>query len=361
MTKNEIVVLRLFNQKIATSHYNTANQVTSWMGAIQAQDYPMAKWAIGLRLPNATDQNIESAFNKGIIVRTHVLRPTWHFVSADDVYWMLELTAPRIKSSLRSRQKQLGLTSAFLSKSNKIIEKALADGNYLTRNELKSKFEKAKIPLDGNRLSHLMMHAELEKLVCSGPVKDKQLTYALFDERVIKKERLTKEEALAKLAHRYFSSHGPATFQDFHWWSGLTIAEAKVALEMVKPVFIAEKIGKQEYWLSDTFSGSENPSGSVFLLPAFGEFIISYKDRSASIVFKEQEKLVFHFGVFRPIIVIDGIVAGIWKRIVKKDKILIEFTFFKTPKKEIMELTEDAAEAFGQFLQKEITLSFQVI
>jgi hypothetical protein len=358
MNQNDIAIQRLFSQQIATNHFKTVKDTISWLGAMQAQDYAMAKWAIGVRLQQFSDEVIEKAFNNGEIIRTHVLRPTWHFVSADDISWMLELTAPRIIASSRSRHKQLGLTGTILSKSNKIIEKALADRNYLTRNELKEKYEKAKIPTDGNRLSHLLMHAELEKLICSGPAKGKQLTYALFDERVPKKEKFIKEDALGKLAQRYFSSHFPATFQDFVWWSGLTVAEAKQALELVKSEFILEKIGEQVYWFPNTVSTPKGIENADYLLPAFDEFIISYKDRSASIIYEKHEKLVSYFGVFRPIIVENGIVTGVWKRTVKKDKVIVDASFFKKPGKDTLHRIEKAAETFGNFLNKKTDFTF---
>lgn len=353
MNQNDIAIQRLFSQKIATNHFKTVKETIGWLGAMQAQDYPMAKWAIGVRLPQFSDENIEKAFNDGKILRTHVLRPTWHFVSVDDISWMLELTAPRIKAGLRSRQKQLGLSDSILLKSNKIIEKALVDSIFLTRSELKEKFEKAKIPTNGNRLSHLMMHAEMEKLVCSGPAKGKQLTYALFDERVPTNQKFVKEEALGKLAQRYFLSHNPATFQDFVWWSGLTVVDAKEALELVKNEFLSEKIGDQEYWFSNSFMAQKEIEITDYLLPAFDEFIISYKDRRASVVFEKHEKLVSYFGVFRPIIVEKGIVTGVWKRTFKKEKVIIEAYFFKKPEKDSLQNIIKAAKIFGTFFDKE--------
>ncbi len=355
LTQNNIAIQRLFSQQIAATHFKTVNEIVRWMGAIQAQDYPMAKWAIGLRLPGSTDKSVEMAFNKGEIIRTHVLRPTWHFVSAEDISWMLELTASRIKSSLKTRQKQLGLTASVLSKSNNILEKALVDRNFLTRNDLKIKFEKAKIPMDGNRLSHLMMHAELESLVCSGPVNGKQQTYALFEERIVKKEKFIREEALAKLAKRYFKSHCPVTIQDFVWWSGLAAGDAREALELVKSEFVSEKIEEQIYWLSPSASIPKEKE-SVYFLPAYDEFIISYKDRSATITFKNFSKSISHNGVFRPILIVNGKAIGIWKRTVKKGKVIVETNFFEKPQKETLRRIEKAAEAFGKYLDKEIVL-----
>jgi hypothetical protein len=267
MNLTDISNIRMISQQIERTKLKTAKDIVGWMGAMQAQDYAMAKWAIGLRLPKSTDQAIETAVNDGEILRTHLLRPTWHFVSADDIYWMLELTAPKIKESMRSRHKQLGLTDAIFTKSNSIIEKALRGGKHLTREELLVEIGNAKIVLDGNRASHLLTRAELDGIVCSGATKNGKQTYALLEEWVQKAKPLDKEEALVKLAKIYFSSRCPATFQDFVWWSGLPINAARYALEMVKSDFISEAIQKQIYCLPNSYSPHKEGKDHVICYP----------------------------------------------------------------------------------------------
>jgi hypothetical protein len=216
MNLSDVSILRLVSQQINAKKFNNVKNIVSWMCAMQAQDYAMAKWAIGIRLTNSNENIIRNAINKGEILRTHLLRPTWHFVSVDDISWILKLTAPKIKASLKHRQKYLGLSQAVLTKSDKIIIKALRNRKNLTREELKIELEKAKIPTDNNRLSHILVSAELDGIVCSGPEKGNKPTYALLSERAPNKQNLTKDESLAELAKRYFSSHSPATIQDFH-------------------------------------------------------------------------------------------------------------------------------------------------
>ncbi len=160
MNLTDIAKIRLISQQIAETKFKTVKDIVDWMGAMQAQDYAVAKWAIGVRLPNSTDQVIETAINNGEIIRTHLLRPTWHFVSADAIYWMLELTAPQIKASLKSRHKELELSETIFAKSNTIIEKALRGGKHLTREELMAELGKGKIATDDNRASHLLLRAE---------------------------------------------------------------------------------------------------------------------------------------------------------------------------------------------------------
>jgi hypothetical protein len=352
MTLSNISNLRLFSQQIAATNIKPPIEMVSWMGAMQAQDYQMAKWALGVRLPGSTDKEIEDALDKGQIIRTHLLRPTWHLVSADDIYWMLELTAPHVKSSLNSSANLMGLTKSIISKSNRIIEKALRDGNHLTRDELMALLNRAKISTESFRSIHIMFHAELNGLVCNGIRKGKNNTYALLAERAPKTKTIPREVALAMLAKKYFSSHCPATLKDFIWWSGLPVKDARNALEMVKSNFISETIGVETYWFKNSFSLPKNNNPSAYLLPAFDEFLISYKDRTASFPKGNHKKAFTSNGIFRPVIVINGHVTGLWKRTINKDKVIIETGYLQPHNKAIKSLVEKAAKTYGEFLNK---------
>jgi hypothetical protein len=360
MTLTDISNIRLISQQITTTKFKTVKDIVGWMGAMQAQDYAMVKWAIGTRLPNSTVEIIEKAIDQGEILRTHLLRPTWHFVSADDIYWMLELTAPKIKASLKLRHQGLELTEALIAKSNELIQKALSGGNHLTREELVAIFQKEKIATDENRTSHILMSAELDGIACSGAIKGKKQTYALLSERVPKTKSLTREESLRKIASRYFTSRCPATLKDFVWWSGLSVGDARNALEMVKSNFISEKIGLETYWFTNSFSNPKNDNNSTYLLPAFDEFIITYKDRSASLPSENFKKAVSDNGIFRPIVVLNGQVIGLWKRTIKNDKVIVETNFFQTQNKSIKNLIEKKAIAFGNFLGKKAEVKYNV-
>lgn len=350
--------LRLINQHIRGERFKTVKEIVGHMGAMQAQDYRMAKWAVGVRLPGSTGEDIEAAIDSGEIIRTHVLRPTWHFVSSDDIYWMLKLTAPRIKTSMRSRQKQLELTDVLMIKSNKIIKKALINHRQLTREALIAELNAAGIATDNSRASHLLLRAELDGILCSGASKEGKPTYALLAGRVPETKHLNKDEALARLAQKYFTSHGPATLQDFVWWSGLSITDARYALEMVKSEFISEEIHSQIYWLDHSSPILKNREESVYLLPAFDEFIISYKDRSVVLPFENHKKAVSNNGIFRPVVVVNGQVTGIWRRILKKDRVIVGIGSFRPPDKRIKDLMEEQSMAFGQFINKKVEMAF---
>ncbi|HEY3371217.1 MAG TPA: winged helix DNA-binding domain-containing protein [Prolixibacteraceae bacterium] len=354
----DIIILRLINQQLAGGKLNTAKELVAWMGAMQAQDYTQAKWAIGVRLPHLTEQQIESAFNGGEIFRTHLMRPTWHFVSADDIYWMLELTAPQIKSVLNSRHRELGLTEALVNQSHAVIEKALSGNQSMSRESLLQELQKANIPTDLQRASHFMLRAEIDGLICSGVIQGKKQTYALLSERVPVKKTLSKDEALAKLAKSYFTSHGPATLPDFVWWSGLPVTAARKGLEMNKPGLNSFVLGPDTYWFSQQETHVKKLPDSVYLLPAFDEFLISYKNRSAVITAEDHKKAISENGIFRPVVLVNGQISGLWKRTLKKDSMVIETEYFRPHNQSEEQLMARAADSLGHFSEKKAALKF---
>jgi hypothetical protein len=354
MNLHDIANLRLINQQIAGSEFKTAKEIVGWMGAMQAQDFAMSKWAIGARLPGTTEKMIEAAIDNGEIIRTHLLRPTWHLVSADDIYWMLRLTAPHIKASMKSRDKQLELDEKTYSKCNIVLEKALQNSTNLTREALVACLNTAGISTSDNRASHIFMRAELEGIICSGISTGNKQTYALLSLRVADEIRINRDEALAKLANTYFKSHGPATLKDFNWWSGLPAADSRKAIEMVKPGFISETIEGETYWFTESVADALTNKESVYLLPAFDEFIISYKDRTSTLQLDHHSKAVSSNGIFRPVIVINGKVAGIWKRSLNKNKILLETGFFNSTTDINRKMIDVAVSDFGKFMNRAI-------
>lgn len=335
VTNKEIIGRRLANQLITANHPSSPGEVVASMGALQAQDYGMSKWAVGLRMNKGTQEIVEQALDQGQILRTHVLRPTWHLVHQKDIRWMLALSGPRLQARLAAAQGKMGLSKDIFVRSKKIIEKALAKEQRLTRPELKVRLEKAKIPTDEYRLLHIMMHAELDALVCSGPRQGKQFTYELMDQRIPPsgESKLSVDESIAELARRYFTSHGPATLHDFAWWSGLSITEAKRGIEMNSARWHHFTAAGRTYWFTDAPDPSSKaspdpPSSSKFrgvlLLPAFDELIISYADRSALVATEMEQHVFTKNGIFRPVILVSEKWVGVWSRIEKKDKVLVE-------------------------------------
>src|SRR5216684_6032669 len=251
MTNLDIAHQRLHNQLISQPTNDAPGDVVQWLGAVQAQDYAAAKWAVGLRSAGVTSDAIERAFADGAILRTHLMRPTWHFVSPADIRWILALTAPRVNAVNAYYYRKLALDDAVFMHSNAMLAKALQGGKQLTRPELTSVLQQVGIATDDlQRFTYIMMRAELDGIVCSGARRGKQFTYALLDERAPQARTLDRDEALAELTRRYFTSHGPATLQDFVWWSGLAAIDAKAGIEMVKLQLVHEVVDGQAYWFS---------------------------------------------------------------------------------------------------------------
>lgn len=287
----------------------------------------MAKWAIGIRSVGLTQADVDQAVQRGDIIRTHALRPTWHLLANDDVDWILKLTAPQIMVAMRSRHKQLDLDEKLITRCKKVIEKDLLAAESSTRAQLIAVLKKAKITLAAECYSHILLRCELDRLICSGPAQGSDTAYALYAQRVRKTENLPRDEALARLAERYFKSHGPATLEDFIWWSGLKIGEARQALAAAGSL-LKKFTAKENIWYLAPEMGKSNTGSGVILLPAFDEYIIGYTDRTAVLAPGMSTKVISNNGIFRATIVVDGIVRGIWKRELKRGKFLFQPQFF---------------------------------
>ncbi|NDW08944.1 winged helix DNA-binding domain-containing protein [Dysgonomonas sp. 520] len=350
MNSQTIANIRLLNQQLSGTQLTTPREIVSWMGAMQAQDFNMVKWAIGVRLPDSTEKQVEESLNKGEIIRTHIMRPTWHVVAAEDIGWIMDLTSRCVKTLLKPSDKVLELTAPLLSQCDKIIEKALSGNNHLTRQEIGEKLVSGGVQLDNRRLNHIMYHAELNKLVCSGILKGKKRTYALFDERVKQSRNLVEDEALRELAFRFFSSHAPATLNDFKWWSGLSMTQVRQAAELVKDDFAGETINGQVYLFNNTTVVQNPDDDSILLLPAFDEYTVSYKDRKDIFTFGHYSKVISNNGLFKPIIVHNGQVVGMWKKLSGKKDVTFCFDFFEKREKHIHKLAEKHSGLYKTFL-----------
>lgn len=349
---------RLYNQHLTGKPFDRIEEVVRWLGAVQSQDYGGAKWALGLRLQGIADADIDRAFNEGKILRTHVMRPTWHFVDPADIRWLLNLTAPRVHAFNAYYYRQLEIDEALIQRSNEAIIKALQGNNYLMRSELASVLQNVGIEAEGMRLGYIIHHAELDAIICSGPRRGKQFTYSLLDERAPQAKRLTRDEALVELIRRYFTSHGPATMQDFAWWSGLTVTDTKTGIELLKPQLDSEVIDGQTYWFSASMSTppTQDPSPYVHLLPNYDEYTVAYKDRSAIYDPAQYQDSEVNF-LFNHTLVINNQVVGSWKRTVKQRAVVIEFApFLPFSEAENQALTV-ATERFGKFMELPIVLA----
>ena len=351
MPRLDICRLRLANQHLIKQRLEKPSEVVRLLGAVQAQDYGLAKWGVAQRTLNATDAEVEKELSNGAILRTHVLRPTWHFVVAADIRWMLALTGPRVHRVLAHYDRKLEIDEAVLRRSSATITKALEGGNQLTRAELAMAMQRARIRTDGTqRLARLVMHAELDALICSGARRGNQHTYALLDERVPPTKVLERDAALVELVKRYFNTRGPATVDDFAWWSGLTKADAKSGLKDAESELEHEIVEGRQYWFP-TPARLKTRSPLARLLPNYDEYFIGLKDRSA--MQSTLKTLGFEGDVSflgGHILTVDGQVVGGWRRILRGEKSIVELkgpaTFDDAERRSIAR----EVERFGAFL-----------
>ena len=357
-TAEALISERLRNQHLTRPPRRDPAQVVASLGAMQAQDYPSAKWAIGLRAPGCHTANIEEAFNSGAILRTHVLRPTWHFVAADDIKWMVELSGPRVHASNAYYYKQSGLDAKVFARSCAMINRVLEGGQHKTRAELAVALKRAKVPADGLKLAYIMMFAELNGVICSGPRRGKQFTYALLSERAPKARSLDRPDAIAELVKRYFTSHGPATIRDFVWWSGLTVKDAELGLEAAKRKLHKETIEGRDYWSAPSKAGALTKGCAALLLPNYDEYLIAYKDRSAVVDSADAANVVARSnGAFPHHLVIDGRLEGSWTRTLKGNSVLIEVAPYNKLTPVQSRAVMSAADCYGEFLGLPASLS----
>jgi hypothetical protein len=323
MTLRDISRLRLASQQISVQMARTPADVVASFGAMQAQDYASALWAIGLRLSSASEAEIEQAVAGREIVRSWPMRGTLHFVAADDLRWMLALMTPRVIAASRRRWEELELSDAIFVKSRKVVEKLLGGGKILAREDLLAGLEGRGISTAGGRAYHILWRLAQERVLCFGPRDGKQKTFVLLDEWIPRSRELSGEAALAELALRYFTSHGPATQADFVWWSGLKVSDAKAGLAEAGTRLANETVDGKVYWMARDLAPVGVSGG--FLLPAFDEYLLGYADRGAVLEAKHSPKVVpGSNGVFLPMLVRDGLVVGTWKRSSGRKEVTIQ-------------------------------------
>lgn len=349
LSKSVIAALRLFQQHITQRTFTTPEQLLSYMCAMQAQDYVQAKWAIGLRLSKINDTDIEHAISQKKIVRTWAMRGTLQFVAAKDYRWIHDLLSHKFHSINTARNKQLELDAKIFTKANALITGSLEKEKLLTRNEIGKVLNLNGIKTDQNRLSHILHFATMHQLICFGPRRENEFTFVLLDDWVPAIRRFSREKSLSKIAKQFFLSRGPATFKDFIWWSGLSVTEARNALEMVKHLFNEEIFNGEMFYFSKALMNFKDPlklSKKIILLAAFDEYLIGYTNRSAVLDPKYNANAVHSNGIFHPTIVLNGQVIGIWRPILKGKNMTMRMELFEKVSKQQQQLIEKEFERY---------------
>jgi hypothetical protein len=348
---SEIAARRLASQRLVGPKATEPAAVVRRSGAVQSQDYPAAKWAVGQRVESANDADLDAAFNQGAILRTHMLRPTWHFVAPADVRWIQALTAPRVHAANAFMYRQQELDEQLLRRTDQLLAGWLSGGVFLTRKEVAERLGDAGIPAAGVRLAYILMHAELEAVIGSGPLRGRQHTYALLEERAPDARRLPREDALAELALRYFPSHGPAQLQDFAWWSGLTMAEVREAVDLAGSRLDRENFEGKTYWSAPTAADPVTSEPSAHLLPNYDEYFIALRDRSAFFNPARLRAEAAPNGVLdRHLVLAGGDIVGGWRSEREGRFVTVGTTLLATLDESEREALAVAVERYGRFL-----------
>jgi Winged helix DNA-binding domain len=354
MNHRDIACMRMRVQRLWADPFARPADVVRWLGAMQSQEFGLAKWSVGQRTTGSVEADVERVFAGGAILRTHVLRPTWHFVTADDIRWLLRLTAPRVHALNAYHYRRLELDGGLFARSNAVIREALAGGRNLTRKEIGTELERAGIAADGVRLGYILIRAELDAVVCSGPRRGKQHTYALLDERAPNARSLDPDDALLELVTRYFASRGPATARDFAWWSSLTVAETRRGLAMAGPRLERREVDGRTYWFDPSAAESRvgDRTPRMDLVPCYDEIVVAYGESRDVLQgnVAALERAAHPHAVLR-----DGRLVGKW-RTAEGRGVTVEALLHRPPSRAEAAGLEEAVERFGRFRDAPATL-----
>lgn len=351
MNQSEIARRRLAGQLLARPSPAAPEEVVRSLGAVQAQDYLGVLWAVGARSVGATERTVERALAEARIVRTWPMRGTIHLVPPEDARWMLQLLTPRVNQRGQARLRQLGLDAAVISAGARVIAAALEGGRQLTRPALFGLLEAAGIATGGQRGYHILNQLAHAGLICFGPRAGKQPTFALLDEWLPPAPALSRDEALAALALRYFTGHGPATVHDLAWWSGLTVGDARAGLAAVAGQLEVARADGLAYYYDGSASADPGPEAPVLLLPPFDELLVGYRDRSPTIDPADLRRVAPGAnGVFHPIVVHAARVVGTWRRTLRAARVELSFSPFEPWGDELAGAIPAAAERYARFL-----------
>jgi hypothetical protein len=352
MTPDALLAARLVNQMLTGADPGDPVAVVSRFGAVQAQEYGPSLWALGLRLPDSDIGSIEAAIEAGAILRTWPMRGTIHLVPAADARWMVNLLAPRRVRQMASVYDRLGLTGAVFSRAGDIISATLAGGKRVQRKDLYAILTHHGIDCsaspNGSRGGHILGYLSMLGLICLGPLDGRQATFVLLDDWA--PAARTPAEPLAELARRYFTSHGPATAKDFSWWSGLTLREVGHAIELAGPALAGVQVDEQQYWQGNTTAaGASRPPGA-WLLPAFDEYTVAYRDRTALLAGRK----ISPSELLNPVMVLDGLVVGLWRATAGKAAVRITLAPFDGVTAADLDRFEPSCARYGRFTGLEV-------
>ena len=325
------------------------------MGAVQAQDYAGGLWGIGLRLDGATEADVERAIADATLVRTWPMRRTLHIVAGEDVRWMLRLLTPRQLALSAGRHRQLGLAAGGFARAGRILSRALRGGRRLTRAAAYEELRRGGVAPDGQRGIHVLADLAQQGLLCFGPREGKQPTFLLLEEWVAPAAEPSRDKALATLAARYFGGHGPATLQDFVWWTGLRVADARRAVEAAGARLVAERHGDVVMHASaDARPPAPSRPIAAALLPPWDEALVAYRDRSFATQALRQSDPRGLGLIGKPAVMVDGTVRGAWRRELRPAGVRVTLDLWTTLTAGERRAVKRAAARYARFLGREV-------
>lgn len=358
MKPPEIARRRMHNSRLIGDGFTSPAEAVGWHLAMQAQDYGPAKWSIGQRSKGLGDHDLDEALTTGSIIRTHVLRPTWHFVARDDFRWLLTLSGPRVQRWNARRYRELGLDARARARGEKVIVSALEGGNRLTRKEIATVLDDARFDRAGQRLPYLLSHCELEAVIGSGGLAGKQQTYALIDERVPAGGRFDRDDALVELVRRYLTSHGPASVKDMSWWSGLTMTDLRKALNDLGDEVASETVDGIELWSNASKKAPPPAARGAHLLQTYDELVVGYTEsRYLGDPGVERARAAWGDRTYPSGgLILNGRIGGHWRRALERDSVRVEVHLYEDPTPTTTQAVRSAATKLGRFLGRPVEL-----
>ena len=305
---------RLLSQQLICPQFSTPKEVVSWMGAVQAQDHKGMRWAVAMRTKKPSLKAFQKAFNTGEIVRFHLMRGTWQLVAAEDYRPFIQLCAPKAIAVIRGwmAANRISIPDDELFRIREHLCRIAADKRSATKEDIVQGLAERDIRMDDHRLSYHLRMAELAGILCSGDLLPMKASYALSADKMPASASMDREEALMLLSRKYFRHSQPATLEDFSWWSGLNLSDCRRGIALLGDWLHAEKWQGREFFLTDDARTRGFQKDRCILLPAYDEYLISYKSRDLVLHPAHTARAHNNSGNFWPVFLLDGQVAGNW-------------------------------------------------
>jgi hypothetical protein len=350
-----LICLRQSSQLLVSPNEIDTHDIVQRLVGVQAQDDRGARWSIGLRSQKCTDEDVLQSIRKHEILRTWLFRGTLHYLAGDDFFWLMDLISPLVIEGNARRYNQLGLSDASFEKSRKAIQQVIKNQGEASRTELKNVFKREGIPSEGQQVPYLLQRAALEGLIYISSMRGRDMAFRLVSELGLPESHLGRQTALVQLAERYFRGHSPATVHDFAWWSGLPVSEARNAIAGCEDLEEMGWVGKLYFFIRKSLTAEIG--NKAFLLPSFDDYLLSYNNRDVILDSVNTQQVKYGGGMFRPTVLINGLVVGTWRMDDKKSEIHVNIQLFGKPKAGEHEMIESTGRRMADFYQKPVSIN----